>query len=58
MSLRGYTQNYTTEIFKIRKVRNTYPKTYLLEDLDGSPIQGVFYKEELKINTIRPHMPS
>jgi len=24
---------------------NTYPKTYLLEDLDGSPIQGGFCKE-------------
>jgi len=27
---------------------NTNPKTYLLEDLDGSPNQGGFYKEELK----------
>jgi len=45
---KGYTPNYTTEIFKIRKVKNTYPKTYLLEDLDGSPIQGGFNKEELK----------
>jgi len=47
---KGYTQNYTTEIFKIRKVKSTYPKTYLLEDLDGSPIQGGFYKEEIKKN--------
>jgi len=45
---KGYTPNYKTEIFKIRKVKNTYPKTYLLEGLDGSPIQGGFYKEELK----------
>jgi len=35
-------------------VKNTYPKTYLLEDLDGSPIQGGFYKEELK-KTRFPH---
>jgi len=30
------------------EVKNTYPKTYLLEDLDGTLIQGGFYKEELK----------
>jgi len=48
---KGYTPNYTTEIFKIRRVKNTFPKTYLLEDLDGSPIQGRVYKEELKKNT-------
>jgi len=45
---KGYTPNYTTEIFKIRKVKNTYPKTYLLEDLDSSPIRGIFYIEDLK----------
>jgi len=51
---KGYTPNYTTEIFKIRKVKNTYPETSLLDDLDGSPIQGGFYKEELK-KTRFPH---
>jgi len=35
-------------------VNNNYLKTYLLEDLDGSPIQGGFYKEELK-KTRFPH---
>jgi len=39
---KGYTPNYTTEIYKIRKVKNTYPTTYILEDLDGRPIQGGF----------------
>jgi len=32
----------------MRKVKNTFPKTYLLEDLDGSPIQSGFYKKEPK----------
>jgi len=40
----------TTEVFKIKKVKNTY----LLQDLDGSRIQGGFYKEELK-KTRFPH---
>jgi len=54
---KGYTPNYTTEIFKIRKVKNTYPKTYLLEDLDSSPIRGIFYIEDLK-KKISPYIPS
>lgn len=44
---KGYTPNYTTELFKIVKVCNTFPPTYLLEDLMGSSIKGGFYEEEL-----------
>lgn len=44
---KGYTPNWTTEIFKIRTIRITNPATYLLEDYEGNPIQGCFYKEEL-----------
>lgn len=44
---KGYTPNWTTEIFKIRKVQLTNPVTYLLEDLDGEPISGAMYTEEL-----------
>ena len=29
---KGYTPNWTTEIFKIKKVQNTKPITYLLQD--------------------------
>jgi len=43
---KGCTPNYTTGIFKSRKVNNTYHKTYLLKDFDGDPIQGGFYKEK------------
>jgi len=45
---KGYTPNWTTEIFRIRKVQNTSPTTYLLEDLKGDPVQGGFYKQEIK----------
>lgn len=45
---KGYTPNWTTEIFKIRSVQNTYPVTFLLEDYQGHEIQGGFYKEEIQ----------
>ena len=44
---KGYTPNWTTEVFKIRKVQATKPITYLLEDFQGKPIQGGFYELEL-----------
>lgn len=44
---KGYTPNWTTEIFKIKTVKNTYPTTYILEDYQGNPIKGGFYDEEL-----------
>ncbi|KAJ8950050.1 hypothetical protein NQ314_008056 [Rhamnusium bicolor] len=45
---KGYTPNWTTELFKIVKVRITNPTTYLLEDMQGTPISGGFYEEELQ----------
>ena len=45
---RGYTVQNTIEIFKIRLVDSTqHPVVYYLEDLNGEPITGVFYREEL-----------
>lgn len=44
---KGYTPNWTTEIFKIRSIQNTYPITFLLEDYQGNEIKGAFYKEEV-----------
>jgi hypothetical protein len=45
---KGYTPNWTTELFKIRKVQQTNPITYLLIDLRGDNINGSFYNEELQ----------
>lgn len=45
---KGYTPNWTTEIFKITKVQHTNPVTYLLEDYQGNPIKGGFYELELQ----------
>lgn len=44
---KGFTPNWTTEIFKITSIQNTYPTTYTLEDYQGNPIKGGFYNEEL-----------
>lgn len=45
---KGYTPNWTTEIFKIRKVQHTEPFTYLLEDERGNEISGGFYEQEIQ----------
>lgn len=45
---KGYTPNWSTEVFKIKKVRLTNPTTYILEDIKGEEIQGGFYTEELQ----------
>lgn len=45
---KGYTPNWTTEIFKVHKIQLTYPATCILVDLDGNEIKGSFYFEELR----------
>lgn len=45
---KGYTPNWTTEIFTVNKVNNKFPVTYLLEDYQGQPIAGRFYEQELQ----------
>lgn len=46
---KGYTPRWSCELFKIvRAVTTTDPPTYLLEDLQGNPIKGCFYTEELQ----------
>lgn len=45
---KGYTPNWSTEIFKIVKVSPTEPITYHIVDLDGDRIKGGFYESELQ----------
>lgn len=44
---KGYTPNWTVEIFTVTAVKPTKPVTYRLKDYQGQPIQGGFYQEEL-----------
>lgn len=46
---KGYTPNWSTEIFTIYKIqRNTQPITYLIKDYENNEIKGAFYAYELQ----------
>ncbi|XP_018355591.1 PREDICTED: uncharacterized protein LOC108756345 [Trachymyrmex septentrionalis] len=44
---KGYTPNWTTEVFTIVKVQRINPVTYLLKDYRGKSVAGAFYEHEL-----------
>lgn len=52
---KGYTPNWSNEIFKITNVRLTNPTTYILEDGSKQQIKGGFYEYELQ-KTKHPHV--
>ena len=45
---KGYTSNWSEEIFAIKKIKNTVPWTYVINDLNGEEIIGIFYGKELQ----------
>ena len=45
---KGYTPNWTEELFVIDKVNPTKPVTYSIVDLMGEDIKGTFYEQELQ----------
>ena len=45
---KGYTLNWTEEVFVINKMKNTVPWTYDISDLNGEEITGSFYEKELQ----------
>ena len=45
---KGYTPNWSEEIFVIDKLLDTSPVTYTIKDLKGENIQGSFYEPELQ----------
>ena len=45
---KGYTPNWTEEIFEITNVIKSNPISYKVKDLHGEPILGSFQKEELQ----------
>ena len=44
---KGYTPNWTEEVFVIAEILNTIPVTYKLVDLMGEAVSGSFYQQEL-----------
>ena len=45
---KGYTPNWTEEVFVVNKVMLTKPVTYKIVDLLGEEIEGSFYEKELQ----------
>lgn len=45
---KGYTPNWSNEIFYVKKVKLTNPRTYILQDDGNVEIQGAFYEVELQ----------
>ena len=45
---KGYTPNWSEEVFVIKKIKNTVPRTYVINDLNGEEIIGTFYEKELQ----------
>ena len=40
---KGYTPNWSEEVFDINEIKNTVPWTYAISDLNGEKIIGSFY---------------
>ena len=48
---KGYTPNWSKEVFVVSKIKNTVPWAYIINDLNGEEITGTFYEKEMqKIN--------
>ena len=46
---KGYTANWTEEVFTIQKVQTTIPYTYKLKDTRNEAVVGTFYEPELQL---------
>ena len=46
--LKGYTRKWSKEVFGIKKVKNTVPWTYVINDLNGEEVVGSFYVKNCK----------
>ena len=45
---KGYTPNWSEEVFDISKIKNRVPWTYVINDLNGEEIIGPFYEKEFQ----------
>ena len=48
---KGYTPNWTEEVFVIDQILPTQPTTYKIRDLADEPIVGSFYEQQLQKTT-------
>ena len=45
---KGYMPNWSQEIFVIKEIKNTVPWTYVINELNGEEIIGIFYEKKLQ----------
>ena len=45
---KGYTPNWSEEVFVISKIKNTVPWTYVINDLNGEEVIGTFMKKNCR----------
>ena len=45
---KGYTPNWSEEVFVVSKIKNTVPWTYVINDLNGGKIIGTIYEKEVQ----------
>ena len=45
---KGYTPNWSEEVFIVSKIKSTVPWTYAINDLKSEEIIGTFYEKELQ----------
>ena len=45
---KGYTPNWSEEVFIVSKIKNIVPWTYVINYLNGEEVTGTFYKKELQ----------
>ena len=45
---KGYTLNWSEEIFIVKKIKNAVPWTYIINDLNGEEIVGSSYEKEFQ----------
>ena len=46
---KGYTQNWSEEVFVVSQIKNTVSISYVINDLNGEEIIGTFYEKELTL---------
>ena len=49
---KGFTPNWTEEVFTIKSVKATKLPTYTIKVKHGEPVQGTFYKQQLQLSAL------
>ena len=53
---KGHTSDWSVEIFVIKKIKNTVPWTYVINDLNDEGIIETFYEKELQKKQIKKNL--